>query len=165
MSSLNKLIHDFLVDLEVAKGRSDKTIRNYDFYLHRFSSWLEENGLTSPDKITDDIITKYRLWLNRLVDPVRKINLKKNTQNYHLIALRSFLKYLSKKDVKSLAPEKVDLAKMPGRMVEFVEGSDLDKLLEAPMNSEQEKIIQIRDRAILARTDLVDLNECNMANG
>ncbi|MBU1916472.1 site-specific integrase, partial [Patescibacteria group bacterium] len=108
------LLGDFLTYLEVERGRSEKTVRNYDFYLHRFFIWTE--GL-DPQKITLDHVRKYRVWLNRLKDE-RGQTLKKNTQNYHLIALRSFLKYLAKRDIKALAPEKIELARMPQRIVE-----------------------------------------------
>jgi site-specific recombinase XerD len=149
MVKIDKLITEFLEELEVARGRSQKTIRNYDFYLRRFSGWLKENAVTEAGEITQEAVHKYRLWLNRLKDPIRKTTLKKNTQNYHLIALRAFLKFLAKRDVKSLAPEKIDLAKLPGRVVAFLEGSDLEKLLEAPLKYNQDKIIQYRDKSIL----------------
>jgi site-specific recombinase XerD len=148
-TKIDKLITEFLEDLEVSRGRSDRTIRNYDFYLRRFSGWLKENKVLDTDKISNEYIRKYRLWLNRLKDPLTKENLKKNTQNYHLIAIRSFLKYLSKRDIESLAPEKIELAKMPMRSVSVLEGSDLDKLLEAPIASDSLKIIKYRDKAII----------------
>lgn len=149
VNKLDNLITDFLEDLEVSKGRTERTIRNYDFYLRRFSGWLKDSQITTPEKITQEEIRKYRLWLNRLRDPLRKENLKKNTQNYHLIALRSFLKYLAKRDIKSLAPEKIELAKTEMRQVNFLEGSDLDRLLDAPLQSSDTRIIQYRDKAIL----------------
>jgi site-specific recombinase XerD len=148
-NKINKLITDFLEDLEITKNRSDRTIRNYDFYLRRFSTWLAENKISSPEKITLEAIRKYRLWLNRLVDPTRKSNLKKNTQNYHLIAVRAFLKYLAKRDIKTLAPEKIELARLEMRQVDFIEGSDLDNLLDAPLQTKSPKIIQYRDKAVL----------------
>lgn len=147
--TIDQYITEFLEDLEVTKGRADRTIRNYDFYLRRFSGWLKDNKISAPGKITVDLIRQYRLWLNRLKDPLRKTNLKKNTQNYHLIAVRSFLKYLAKRDIATLAPEKIDLAKIGMRQVDFLEGSDLDQLLEAPMNTDNVKIIKYRDKAIL----------------
>ena len=149
VTKLDKHITDFLEDLELARGRSQKTIRNYDFYLRRFSHWLEENKITSPEKIDQEHIRQYRLYLNRLKDPIRKITLKKNTQNYHLIAVRSFLKFLAKKDIKALAPEKIELAKIPTRIVDFLEGSDLDRLLETPLKADSPRVIQVRDKAIL----------------
>ncbi len=142
---LKKLIREFLEYLEVERGRSQATIANYDFYLGRFAEWAKN---VAADKIDLELMRQYRLWLNRLEDRHGEL-LKKNTQNYHLIALRSFLKYLAKRDVTSLAPEKIELAKMPDRQVEFLEGDDLKNLLQAPLGTEQAEIIQLRDKAIL----------------
>lgn len=142
---MDKLIRQFLEYLEVEKGRSIKTVENYDYYLNRFCNWGKVNN---PAQITSDLIRNYRLWLNRQTDNYGR-GLKKSTQNYHLIAIRSFLKYLSKQDVNSLAPEKIELAKMPERQIDFLEGSDLERLLEAPLKTEEKKIIQLRDKAIL----------------
>jgi site-specific recombinase XerD len=147
------LIGDFLTYLEVERGRSEKTVRNYDFYLRRFFGWAKE---PDPQKITLDQVRNYRVYLNRYKDE-RGIALKKNTQNYHLIALRSFLKYLAKRDLKSLAPEKIELAKMPTRIVEFLESHELDRLLEAPTTDAQGlsrasgalPLIKLRDKAVL----------------
>jgi len=156
---LKKYLQEFLEYLEIEKNRSDKTIQNYGFYLNRFLDWLGPNK--KPEAITSEKVRKFRLWLNRLVD-VHGDPLKKNTQNYHLIALRSFLKYLAKRDIKTLAPEKIELMKMPDREVSFLEGSDLDRLLEAPFKNINTKnleknekkasstlLIAFRDKAIL----------------
>ncbi len=153
MPKIEKYIQQFLEHCEVERGRSTRTVRNYDFYLHRF---IEFSGDISPKNITGDSVRKYRLWLNRLVD-VHGEPLKKNTQNYHLIALRSFLKYLAKRDVQTLAPEKIELAKMPDRDVAFLEGGDLDRMLLAPMmnkhgeiNEEENlSLTQLRNKAII----------------
>lgn len=142
---MKKLIQQFLEYLEIERGRSINTIENYHFYLKRFVGFAK---ITSPTQITLDVIRRYRLWLNREVDG-RGQTLKKSTQNYHLIALRSFLKYLAKQDVKSLAPEKIELAKMPERQVDFLDGDDLERLLEIPLKTKESKIIQLRDKAIL----------------
>lgn len=147
------LIGDFLTYLEVERNRSEKTVQNYDFYLRRFFDWAK---VSDPEKITLDHVRKFRVYLNRLKDE-RGESLKKNTQNYHLIALRSFLKYLAKRDFKALAPEKIELAKMPQRVVEFLESHELDRLLEAPTTdssglsrgSAALPIIKLRDKAIL----------------
>jgi len=145
MKKIQKLIQEFLEYLEIEKNRSRATIRNYQFYLERFVNWAK---ITAPEKINLELVRKYRLWLNRL--KVKKDQtLKKSTQNYHLIALRSFLKYLSKRDIESLAPEKIELAKMPERSVEFLEGKDLENLLNAPLKTEEPEIIKMRDKAIL----------------
>jgi site-specific recombinase XerD len=147
MSTLDKLIQEFLEYLEIEKNRSKKTSDNYEFYLKRFTDWAK---ITSPDKISHDLVRRYRLWLNRLANKRNEL-LNKSTQNYHLIALRSFLKYLAKRDIKTLAPEKIELAKMPERQVDFLEGSDLERLLEAPLGGQTEaaNIVSLRDKAIL----------------
>jgi len=142
---MKKLIQQFLEYLEVERGRSINTIQNYDFYLRRF---LEFSKVETPGQVTTDIVRKYRLWLNRQQDD-KEEPLKKSTQNYHLIALRSFLKYLAKQDIQSLAPEKIELAKQPERQVEFLEGDDLERLLETPLKTKDDELIQLRDKAIL----------------
>ncbi len=131
--------------MEIEKGRSSMTIANYDFYLSRFIEWA---GDLNPEDVMDETVTNYRLWLNRLEDKTRG-TLKKNTQNYHLIALRSFLKYLAKKNIKTLAPEKIELAKQGSREPVFLEAEDIERLLEAPTKSGDADILQARDKAIL----------------
>ena len=138
-------INDFLEYLELEKGRSRNTIQNYKFYLNRFADFAK---IKSPAGVDLDLVRKYRLWLNREVD-IRGSQLKKSTQNYHLIALRSFLKYLAKRDVKTLASEKIELSKMPERQVDFLEGDDLERLLEAPLKTKEAQNIQLRDKAVL----------------
>jgi len=143
--NLKQLITEFLEYLEIEKGKAEATVKNYDFYLNRF---LHMSRVNQPDQITSSVIREYRLQLNRLKNTDGKF-LKKSTQNYHLVALRSFLKYLAKNDVKTLPSEKIELAKQPERQIEFLEGDDLEKLLEAPLKSKEPEIIKIRDKAIL----------------
>ena len=119
---LYELIRQFLEHIEIEKNRSLKTIENYQFYLNRFLEWADSNHIKKASDISLDAIRDYRLWLNRLGG---NKPLKKNTQNYHQIALRSFLKYLSKRDIKTLAPEKIELAKVAQRTVEFLTGEKL----------------------------------------
>lgn len=168
MPSTNKLITDFLEYLEIEKGRSAKTIRNYDFYLRRFSDWAKNPSAAGINK---EMIRKYRLWLNRSVPGRSEETLKKNTQNYHLIALRAFLKYLSRRDIKSLAPEQIELAKQPTRSVEFLEEDELERLLNAPMSKHRRKtaesgwsVVQMRDRAILETLFSTGLRVSELAN-
>lgn len=142
---LNALITDFLEYLEVERGRSERTIRNYDFYLHRFAKWAKN---PSASKITRDLIHKYRLYLNRLAQGRDAITLKKSTQNYHLIALRSFLKYLARNDITSLPAEQIELAKQSKRTVDFLEDDELSRLLERPLKSSG-GLLALRDKAIL----------------
>lgn len=138
-------LRPFLEYLEVGKGRSPLTIRNYSFYLQRFFDWAKD---PKPKDIDLDQIHKYRLYLNRLENREQG-TLKKSTQNYHLIALRSFLKYLVKCDVPTFSPEKIDLAQQGTRDVSFLEAKDLERLLAAPALSDAKKLIRLRDTAIL----------------
>ncbi len=143
--TISKLITQFLEYLEVERGRSSRTIRNYDFYLRRFQKYAKN---PEPEKITGEMMRRYRLWLNRSVLGRDGKQLKKSTQNYHLIALRSFLKYLSKQDIASLAPEKIELAKQEIRTVEFLEIEELDRLLKAPKKVGG-GLVALRDTAAL----------------
>lgn len=140
--NIDSLIKDFLEYLEVEKNRSAKTVENYNHYLRRFVDWA---GIKSPSQITADLVRKYRIYLNRFQDSQGK-ELKKVTQNYHVIALRGFLKYLAKRDIKTLTAEKVELGKTPSREVEFLEGDELERLLDAPSG---DKLADLRDKAIL----------------
>ncbi len=147
-SQIHGLIRDFGDYLEIEKNRSKRTRENYGFYLGRFADWALERGITKAGAVTLDSVRQFRLWLNRLED-ARGEALKKNTQNYHLIALRAFLKYLSKRDIETLAAEKIELAKQPDRHVEFLEPEEVQKLLDAPMKAQGPDIVRLRDRAIL----------------
>ena len=160
MSQIDKLLTDFLEYLEVERGRSERTIRNYDFYLRRFIKWAKH---PSPAAINDDLLRKFRLWLNRSVPGRIEANIKKNTQNYHLIALRTFLKYLSRRDVKSLAPDKIELAKSPSRIVAFLEAEELDRILKVPLVG-GEDLISLRDKAILEMLFSTGLRVSELAN-
>lgn len=150
----NKSVEAFLSYLEVERGRSANTIDNYRFYLTRFFDWASQTQKRripiKPQDINLPLIRQYRIYLNR-ISTIDGEPLKKNTQNYHLIALRSFLKFLAKSDVKSLASEKIELAKMPERMVNFLDEDEISRLLEAPVKDirENPKLGDIRDKAIL----------------
>ncbi|MFH1426064.1 MAG: site-specific tyrosine recombinase/integron integrase [Candidatus Kerfeldbacteria bacterium] len=151
-NAIEKLKQEFLEYLEVEKNRSTKTVRNYDFYLTRF---LEQEGITKPSDITLPRVKKFRVWLNRLSSAKNPDGLSKNTQNYHMIALRSFLKYMAKMDVASLPAEKIELAKEGDRQVEFLEEDELERLLDAPLRDKNGEavsdlsLIQVRDKAML----------------
>lgn len=142
MPNLNELLDDYLDYLEVEKNRSKKTRENYGRYLRRFLDWAR---IDSPREITAELIRKFRLYLNRLEEG-GGAPLKKNTQNYHIIALRNFLKYLAKRDIEVLSAEKIELGKQPARQVEFLEVDELERLLSAP---EGDSFKARRDRAIL----------------
>ena len=94
---LDKLLIEFLEYLEIERNRSQKTVENYHHYLKRFLTWAK---ISKPQEITAELVRSYRIYLNRKIDGKGK-ELKKITQNYHAIAIRSFLKYLSKRDIKS----------------------------------------------------------------
>ena len=145
MAKLSSHLRTYLEHLEVEKGRSVLTIRNYDFYLRRFIEWAKD---PEPGRIDQELIHEFRLFLNRAAGR-GGATMRKSTQNYHLIALRSFLKFLAKRDIKTLAAEKIDLAKQGSRDVSFLDAADLPRLLEAPEKTEAQPIVKSRDKAIL----------------
>lgn len=140
---LELLKRRFLEHLEIERGRSLKTVENYDRCLTRFLSFAK---ISSPADITDDLVRRYRLWLNRLPAAAAGETLKKKTQNYHLIALRAFLKYLRKRGVSSLSPERIELAKLGERSLDLVSAVELERLLASPRGAD---LKSLRDRAIL----------------
>jgi site-specific recombinase XerD len=144
---LSRYINEFLEYCEIAKNQSPNTIAAYQRYLTKFSRFAATDNVNDPKNILLSSVNKYRLYLNRLSDD-KGNRLKLITQNYHLIALRAFLKYLSKQDIKSLAPEKIELPKNPERQVEFLEPQELLRLFEAT-KQEKNEIAQLRDYAIL----------------
>ena len=141
---LAKLKREFLEHLEIEKGRSLKTVANYDHYLTRLFTFLNAKTISDLD---DEAIRKFRLWLNRqLASTKTGASIKKNTQNYHLIALRVFLKYLHKREIKALSPERIELAKTPERQLELISSAELARLLSAPDNKSEKGL---RDKAML----------------
>lgn len=150
--NLADLKRQFLEFTEIEKGRSLKTVENYDRYLSRF---LEHTKVINPEDITDETVREYRLWLNRQSSQPNSVKaggvsradtLKKKTQNYYLIALRAFLKYCQKRGEKTLAPDKIELAKTADRSLDLMSSAELDRLLSAP-DGEDERAL--RDKAIL----------------
>jgi site-specific recombinase XerD len=147
-TKIQHYIKDFLDYCEIEKNKSKFTIRNYHHYLTRFALFCKHNSITKPEQITQDVIRSYRLFLNRLVDEKTSRNLMLSTQNYHVIAVRAFLKYLAKRDINTLSAEKIELAKAPTREVEIVNNNEIHKILEATKH-EQQEINRLRDLAIL----------------
>ena len=141
VSDLKSLKTQFLEYLEVEKGRSVKTVENYDRYLSRF---LAQTKVTSPQKLTEPVVREFRLWLNR--QPGTSGDMKKKTQNYYLIALRAFLKYLRKMNIESLQPERIELAKVGGRDLDLITAQELNRLMSAPTG---DTLTALRDRAML----------------
>ena len=141
-----KLFHkEFLEYLEVEKGRSLKTVENYGRYLKRF---FEFSKINDVQEINDELVRKYRLWLNR-IETMAGGNLSRRTQNYYLIALRVFLKYLAKRGIKSLAPERIELAKTSQRDLDLITEEELARLLDAPIDNNVNGLRSLRDKAIL----------------
>ncbi len=141
------LLRSFLEHLEIEKGRSIKTIENYNRYLRCF---FDFSKIKVPEQIKDEIVTSFRLWLNRRPGPKgeggRRETIKKKTQNYYLIALRVFLKYLSKRGIKSLPPERIELAKISQRYLNLINEEELEALLASP-NGQDTK--SLRNKSIL----------------
>jgi site-specific recombinase XerD len=132
-SEIERYKREFLEYMEIERGASLKTVRNYDHYLSRF---IEMSGVLTVSGITDEVLRSFRLELNRspgvFVKGQARATMKKNTQNYYLIALRRFLKYLMKRGVTSLSPDRIELAKVGGRHLDLISKDELSRLLQAP---------------------------------
>ncbi len=142
MTPIKKLLYEYLDDLEIELNRSRMTCRNYRHYLERF---LDFAKISKPEEITIDLVRRFRLHLNRIQNR-SGMPLKRITQQYHLIALRNFLKYLSKRDIPTLSAERIELGKALHRTIEIVELDDIERLLSS---AEGDNLKSLRDRAIL----------------
>ncbi len=138
---LHSLKQQFLEYCEIEKGRSVKTVENYDRYLTRF---LTHTKVTSPAKLSEQVVREFRLWLNR--QPGVAGDMKRKTQNYYLIALRAFLKYIRKQGIECLSPERIELAKVGGRDLDLITADELNRLMKSPVGDSTKAL---RDRAIL----------------
>lgn len=146
MTDLKALKRQFLEYLEIERGRSAKTVENYERYLGRFFAFAK---VSKVHGLTEEQIHEFRLYLNR--QPGTKTGgrvepMKHRTQNYYLIALRSFLKFLRKRGIEALSPERIELVKVPERSLDLISASELKRLLAAP---DTKSIEGKRDRAIL----------------
>lgn len=146
ISPLKKHCNNFLEYLEIEKGSSPLTIRNYKHYLNRLCSWMEKEGIrqTSED-INPEVVRQYRVYLSRITDG-KGGTLSRKTQGYHVIALRSFLKWLIRNDIEVMSPDKIELPKVDERQIKFLSGEQVDRLLNAPSLS---TIQGKRNKAIL----------------
>jgi site-specific recombinase XerD len=137
-----ELITDFIEYLEIEQGRSLRTIQNYEHYLKRLSDFA---GDITLEEITPELIRKWRLWLNRLGSGHGE-ELSKLTQNYHLIALRHFLKFCSKRDFEAMSPDKVELAKVARTQISFLSAEEVQSLCSIP---DITTVTGLRDRALI----------------
>ncbi|MEO5948937.1 MAG: site-specific tyrosine recombinase/integron integrase [Candidatus Saccharimonas sp.] len=140
---MSDLIRDYAEYLEIERGRSSKTSENYCRYLERFIEFAGDNEVQD---ITSELVRRYRLWLNRQATETGG-ELALITQSYHLIALRGFLDYLSKRDIVSLAPNKIELPRTHRKQVTFLHVDEVERLRDAVPASD--KLSDLRDRAII----------------
>lgn len=153
----------FLEYIEIERGRSVKTVENYNRYIERF---LEFTKVKTPEEITERLFREYRLWLNRQPSSqnsstrnkkhlgLNEETLKKRTQNYYLIALRSFLKFLAKNKIQTLTADQIELAKVGEREIDLITSNELSNILKSPEekynnSKDGSKIKMLRDKAIL----------------
>ncbi len=139
------LVTEFLEHLDIERNLSKLTIRDYEHYLHRFVDWLESVQVRDLPSFNLDLLKKYRVFLSHFVN-AEKQTLSRTTQSYHIIALRSFFKWLIKNDMSVLSPEKIDLPKGESRSLKFLNTQQVDSLLAQPILS---STTGLRDKAIL----------------
>lgn len=142
--TFDKAVVDYLEYLELEKGRSQRTIANYDRCLQRLGQFAGP-GLKT-DQIDLQLIRRWRLWLNRRLGQTAPADLSMATQNYHLIVLRNFLRYLGRSGIPSLNPAQIELASTKRPQVSFLDLDEVDRLLSSLGGS---NIKQLRDRAII----------------
>jgi site-specific recombinase XerD len=141
----------FLEHIEIERGRAVKTIENYDRYLTRYFAQMQIKDISD---ITEQNVREFRLWLNRQPG-TKSDSMKRRTQNYYMIALRAFLKFLRKRDIPALSPEKIELAKLPERQIDIMTSTELNRLMQAPNDAlaketdPQKRRNYMRDAAIL----------------
>lgn len=144
--NISELKQQFLEYIEIEKGRAVNTVASYDRYISRFISFTK---VRTVEDVTENKLREYRLWLNRQSTGNNKATgqtLKKKTQNYYLIALRAFLKYLAKRNIKTLSPEYIELAKVGERHLDLITPDELKRLLDAPKGDD---LKSLRDKAIM----------------
>lgn len=138
-------IRQYLEHLEVERNVSPLTIRDYQLYLNRFADWCQRHGVTKMQDLDQEAMRKYRLYLARFKTQQDQ-NLSVRTQSYYIIAVRAFLKWLTKLDIKVMSPEKIDLPKFETAQVKFLTAEQVTTLMQMP---DVNTIQGARDRAIL----------------
>lgn len=133
---LAQAVEKFLTYSDITRGRAKRTIENYRHYLGRFFRFT---GNIQVEEITIVVVENYQLFLN-------KIALSKKTQSYHVIALRAFLKYMWKCDIRTLAAEKIEVPKIASRTIECLSRDEVEDLLQS---ARTDTLSGLRDRTIL----------------
>ncbi len=139
---VHQMKRQFLEHTEIERGRAVKTIENYDRYLTRFFTQM---GIRDTSDITEEKVREFRLWLNRQPGTANA-SMKRRTQNYYLIALRAYLKFLRKRDIEAMSPEKIELAKLPERSLDLITTTELNRLIDSATGTDEKSL---RDKAIL----------------
>ena len=145
-TEIDQLKRQFLEYLEIEKGSALRTVENYEHYLTRY---FEFGKIKNAKDITDASVREFRLWLNRQITGNNRMTgetISKKTQNYYMIALRVFLKYLTKKGIKSMSAEQIELAKVGERSLDLITHAELNRLLDSP---KENTLKDLRDKAIL----------------
>jgi site-specific recombinase XerD len=158
--NIKDALRQFLEYMEIERGRSLKTVNNYRRYLERFIAFSK---IKKPEEITSDVVREFRLYLNRQsglkIRGQSASTMKKRTQNYHLIALRMFLKWMLKRDIKSLAPDKIELAKTSSRQIDHIDIKDVHRMLEvSKKNPRNHAIMELLFSTGLRVSELCSLN-------
>ncbi|OGD83078.1 hypothetical protein A3A54_00170 [Candidatus Curtissbacteria bacterium RIFCSPLOWO2_01_FULL_39_62] len=144
---LPALVTEFLEYIEVEKNLSPLTIRDYRHYLNNFINWSNKHHpISSPKQLTIETVRKYRVYLAHYNSPNGNLPIKKVTQNYYVIALRSFLRYLIRKDLPVVAPEKIELPKVESRSLKFLDREQVERLLAQPDISKDQGL---RDKVLM----------------
>ncbi len=143
----------FLEYIEIERGRAVKTIENYDRYLSRY---FEQMKIQRVGDITEQNVRDFRLWLNRQPGTKRD-SMKRRTQNYYMIALRAFLKFLRKRDIEAISPEKIELAKLPERQLDLLTTAELDRLMRAPRDAAAKEADPHKRRCYLRDTAILEM--------
>jgi site-specific recombinase XerD len=158
--NIEDALRQFLEYMEIERGRSLKTVDNYRRYLERFIAFSK---IKKPEEITSDVVREFRLYLNRQsglkIRGQSASTMKKRTQNYHLIALRMFLKWMLKRDIKSLAPDKIELAKTSSRQIDHIDIKEVHRMLEvSKKNPRNHAIMELLFSTGLRVSELCSLN-------
>lgn len=143
----------FLEYIEIERGRAVKTIENYDHYLTRYFAQM---GIKNISDISEQNIREFRLWLNRQPG-TKSDSMKRRTQNYYMIALRAFLKFLRKRDIEAISPEKIELAKLPERQIDLITSAELGRLMRAPREASEKESDPSKKKHYLRDTAILEL--------